>query len=716
MGGRAGSHLEITITGEHIENASKLLFSTPGITVTPKLDPKGRVEPKRFVVSIAADTPTGVYEARVLTRLGMSSPRIFSVGSLSEAIREEPNTTLAAAMELKLNSICNAVMTPRAVDYYWFEARKSQRVMADCAARGIDSKLNPVLIIADGQGRDLLVERRGGALDFTAPDDGRYVIKIHDLTFQGGAAYFYRLALQDMAGDSSLPRLPSTKTVRSFSWPPAGLSPNAESAETEPNNKVTAAQQISLPCDIAGQFFPAADVDTFEFTAKQGEVWWVEVASERLGLATNPSILVQNVTREDSTEKITDLIELTDIPSPMKPSSNHYSYDGPPYDGGSSDILAKLEIKHDGLHRMQLRDLFGGTRSDPGNLYRLIIRKAAPDFALVAWAMHMELRNGDRNALSKPIALRGGSTMALEVAVLRRDGFDGVIELGMDNLPEGVTATGLQVPAGQSRGIMLITAEQDAPQGLSVAKFFGRAEIDGKTVMRTCRLASMAWPVRDAWREIPSPRLLADVPVSVSGSEFAPLTITPIENRVWEATVGEKLTISLAHTKRCEFSGATIRLKTLGQGFEQMGRFELPLTADQSHAVLDLATLKTPPGDYLIAFCGSAVAKYRYNPKAVQVAKEEHAKAEREAKVLAVEAKKLVQESKSASPDRKSKADKAAQAATARQKAAADVVQAAAKRLKAVTAQSQQKDISDIIVSEPIAIRIKSGEDTGENQ
>ena len=37
-------------------------------------------------------------------------------------------------------------------------------------------------------------------------------------------------------------------------------------------------------------------------------------------------------------------------------------------------------------------------------------------------------------------------------------------------------------------------------------------------------------------------------------------------------------------------------------------------TGLDDHAVLDLAALKTPPGDYLIAFYGSAVAKYRQQP------------------------------------------------------------------------------------------------------
>lgn len=76
---------------------------------------------------------------------------------------------------------------------------------------------------------------------------------------------------------------------------------------------------------------------------------------------------------------------------PREVSSNGYAYDGPPYNAGSSDILGKLTIEEDGLYRLQLSDLFGGTRNEPGHVYRLVIRRAAPDFALVAWALHMEI-------------------------------------------------------------------------------------------------------------------------------------------------------------------------------------------------------------------------------------------------------------------------------------------------------------------------------------
>ena len=710
MGGQVGTSVEITISGDNFENADELSFSHPGITATPKVDDAGNHVANQFVVNIANDCPADIYEARVMTRLGVSSSRAFNVGTLTEVTQTAANTTLETAAALPLNSTCNAVMTKQAVSYYSFEAAKDQRIVVDCAATGIDSKLKPVVIIADANGADLVVERRGGALDFIVPESGKYVVKLHDLTFNGGAYYFYRLVIKEAAKGEVVPRLPSTETVSSFSWPPTGLAATAAATESEPNNEHAQAQKITFPCDISGSFFPAADVDTFEFTAMKGDVWWVEVASERLGLPTDPSIVVQHVATDGDVEKLTDVVELSDIPSPVKVSSNGYSYDGPPYNAGSPDIIGKVEIKEDGVHRLQLRELFGGTRKDPRNAYRLIVRKAQPDFALVGWALHMNLRNGDRNALSKPISLRGGATIPLEVVVVRRDGFDGEIALEMGNLPDGVTAAGLKIPAGKSRGIMLITADQNAPRGLTSASFFGKATIDGKEVIRPCRLASMAWPVPNAWSEIPSPRLLADVPVSVSGSEFAPLTIASTENRIWEVTEGEKLTLPLIHSRRCDFSGANISLSTFGDGFEKVPSFDASLTAETSQAVLDLATLKTPPGDYTIAFYGSAVAKYRYNVEAETAAEEALSLAKQAAEALAAEVKTLTETANSAPVEQQAEAEKAAQDAVAKQKAADAAVAEAEKILKTATAAAQPKDIVDIVVSTPVSIRVKPAE------
>lgn len=711
MGGKVGSTVEVAITGEHLDDAGDLLFSDRRITAKRKLDGAGRPVADRYVVAIASDCPPGLYEARVMTRLGISSSRIFSVGTLNEVVPARPNRTLDAAHKLSLNSVCNAAVADRSIDYYTFDAKKGQRLVVDCATRGIDSKLNATVIVADAAGRDLLVERRGGVLDFTVPNDGTYVIKVHELTFKGGPAFYYRLGLWEQPAGKPIVRQPATQAVNAFSWPPVGLPEVAPLTEVEPNNDGEHAQRISLPCDVSGRFYPAADVDVFEFTAKKGEEWWIEVASERLGLPTDPSVLVQKVVKgaKGAEDTLIDVLELSDIPSPVKVSSNGYAYDGPPYNAGTADALGKLVIKEDGLYRLRLWDQFGGTRSERGHVYRLVIRRAAPDFALVGWGLHMELRNGDRNALSKPIALRGGATMALEVVAFRRDGFNGEIELAMDGLPKGVTATGLKIPAGQSRGLVLITAAADAPRGYANATFVGRATIDGKAVTRPCRLASVAWPIPDSWGEVPSPRLLADVPVSVSGQERAPLTLVA-KSPVLEAKVGEKLTIPLVLRRTSELSGDKIQMRMIGAGFERAPSFDLPIKADRAEVALDLKALGVPPGEYRVSLLGGGVVKYRHRPDLLASVEAASRQKLEELKALEAEVKRVTGDAQKAPPAKKEQMARALAAASARMKAATAALSATQQQLQKMKAAAQPRDIADIMVAEPFTIRVKPAE------
>lgn len=613
MGAKIGSTVEVTITSEEGADCTDLVFSSPKVTAQPKKNDKGEIEPNRFLVTVAPDAQPGIVEARLFAKLGMSSSRAFSLNALDEVTRKEANTSLEKAILLPPNTICNATTTTKAVDYYRFEAGKGQRFVLECATSGIDSKLTPVVIVADEKGRDLVAERRTGYLDFTAPTDGTYHIKVHGLTFQGGAEHFYRLALlSPPSPDAPVPRQPATRTVSAATLPLPEHVPTNTVSEVEPNNLPNNAQSITLPCTIHGAFATAGDVDTYSFTGKKGDTWWIEAVSERRGLPTDPFILVQKVKPDGSTE---DVAELNDIASPVKLSSNGYAYDGPPYDIGSADPLGKLEIKEDGQYRIQIRDLFGGTRAVPRHTYSLIVRKAAPDFAIAAWALHKELRNGDRAAVSKPIALRGGATMPFEVIAVRRDGFDGPIELKVENLPSGVTATGLRIPAGKNVGTILFSAAEDAPRGVTLAKISGLAKIGEREVVRDCPTASMVWPVRDASGETPTPRLFADTPVSVGGEELTPLTIAPAENQVFEAEVGSKLAVPLKLSWRGEFSGGSMKMSALGQDLAGIKPFDIPAKAAEAKVELDLATLKLAPGEYTFAIHGGVVAKYPSAPK-----------------------------------------------------------------------------------------------------
>ena len=611
-GGCVGTDVEVVVGGERIAPAEALLFSHPSLTARPKRGDDGTAVANTFTVTIAADAPVGVHDAAIVTALGISSARCFSVGSLPETSRAAVNTTVATATPMAMNSVCNAATTAQAIDHYRLELHRGQRIRVECAAVGIDSRLQPVIAIADGAGNDLAVERRDRPLDFTAEADGVCIVKVHDLSFQGGEQCFYRLVVREPAADT--PRHPSTSQVNTFSWPPSGLPERAAATEAEPNDRPAEAQRIALPCDIAGVFLAAGDVDTFEFEATKGDVWWVEVASERLGAPTDPAAVVQRVVVDGETERLEDVAELNDIASPLKPSSQFYSYDGPPYVTGSADILGRVEIKESGRHRLQLRDLFGGTRVEPRSEYRLVIRRAAPDFALVAWPLHMELRNGDRADLSKPFALRAGGTIAVEVVALRRDGFDGPIDLTVEGLPAGVTAAGLRIPKGASRGIVAITAADDATAAPVPLTIVGRAQVAEAEVARPCRIASVAWPIRDHSAELPQPRLVSAAMLTVSAAEPFPLALRGPAAGPIEAAAGSIVTIPITLVRRGKLLGTVTQLRMFGQGFDKAAAVDVPLSADSHNVPIDLGKLAIEPGRHTIVLYGAATVAYQPPP------------------------------------------------------------------------------------------------------
>jgi hypothetical protein len=146
----------------------------------------------------------------------------------------------------------------------------------------------------------------------------------------------------------------------------------------------------------------------------------------------------------------------------------------------------------------------------------------------------------------------------------------------------------------------------------------------------------------------------------------------------------------------------------MGAGFDRNPQFDVSLTADQSQAVLDTAALKVAPGDYLIAFYGGAVAKYRQQPEAIAAAEEAHKRAMQELATIEAELKKVMDAAAGAAPDAKPEANKVVETVTARQKAAAAAIAAAAEQVKKATATAQPRDIVDIVVSEPIKIRVNA--------
>ena len=140
-----GSEIDLAATGTDLDEASALHFTHPGITATLKPD-------KHFAVTIAPDVPAGIYDVRVSGLFGVSNPRAFVVGELPEAVKAQPNDKPETALEIPLGSVVSSNVNPSTADYFKFTAKAGQRVLIECLAPEIDSRLSPVLAVLDPAG------------------------------------------------------------------------------------------------------------------------------------------------------------------------------------------------------------------------------------------------------------------------------------------------------------------------------------------------------------------------------------------------------------------------------------------------------------------------------------------------------------------------------------------------------------------------------------
>ncbi|MGH7226430.1 MAG: PPC domain-containing protein, partial [Gemmataceae bacterium] len=193
LGASAGSSVEVEIAGADIEDVKTLLFDHPGFKSEYLKD-------RRFRMTIAADVPAGTYDLRLLGRFGVSNPRLFAVShGLTDVAEKEPNNETASAQVLAVNSAVNGMSDSNGEDKFRFAATKGQRIVIECQAGKLDSRMDATLTLSAADGKLLASNSdyygRDPLIDFVAPRDGEYVVTVHDLSFRGGQPY--RLIVSD---------------------------------------------------------------------------------------------------------------------------------------------------------------------------------------------------------------------------------------------------------------------------------------------------------------------------------------------------------------------------------------------------------------------------------------------------------------------------------------------------------------------------------------
>jgi hypothetical protein len=759
-GARVGSTSEVVVAGTDLDEASAVVFSHVDITARAKTnETTGLSEPNTFIVAVGSNVPPASYEVRIVGRFGISNPRRFAIGALPQ-IQETGNNSSANATEISLPVTINGRADSQAIDYFKFNAKKDERILAICEAAALDSRMEPSMMLLDGQGVEVERSRRGGLLDFRVPSDGQYVLKLHDFVYAGGSEYFYRLSVGALPYiDFVLPAIGNGGATNKFTMfgrnlpgstaskftaadgkklerleadipiPAHGssvpLGPNSAAfdvfeCQLTASNAVSnsrliglaasphivrestdAVQKVTVPCEVSGQFFPAGDIDTYSFEAKKGEVFWIEVVSQRLGLPTDPFIFVQRVTRDkDGKEQISDVQEISDSDA---------NIGGPDFKTSSLDPAGKFEAKEDGEYRVRVRDLFNRANSNPAHVYWLGIRKEEPDFSLVALAQPpLSTAKDVKTAVVWPALARRGETMAIKVLAFRQRGFNGDIALSVSGLPPGVSSAGARIVSGQNSAMLLLTAADTVSTWAGSIDIMGKATINGKERAKEAHGGVLTWNVGDISKELVRPRLTADFTLGVCGDELAPVVIETAEAKAYEAPVGGKVQIPLKITRRGDFSEA-FKVKAYGvSALESLKEMEVPNKTNVMTLEVDLNQQKLAAGDYQFYLLGPTKGKYASNADHAKQLEELAKAAETNATAFAAAAKKAGEEleaakkaggeiasAESALKEAKSKAD----AAEARKTALAA-------RAKEATERTKAKEVTINIYSAPIFLKV----------
>jgi hypothetical protein len=599
QGACSGGTVQLTLTGVDLDDAS-LRFSHPGISAVR--DPQ---KPLNFTVSVAADVPPGLYDVRAAGQHGITNPRRFEVGAFAETETSLKNFSRETCQELDIPCVVCGTAQKQTVQWFKIKAAAGHELVFDCHAVHLDSRMEPFLVLYDEQGREL-ANSRIKSLRWVPSSGETLYLALRDFISNGGPEFFYRLTIGEA---STLPRDASKPPL--VIWEP----PSNPLAEAEPNGPEHAQKSIP-PFAVQGTFSPLKDVDAYEFELKKGETWWVECLSQRLGAPTLPRVVVERVLRStDGPISTADTSEIKSTPS----------FPGDPdFDGYHFDPVGAYTAKADGLHRVVIRDLNNTTPSAQPRPYSLEVRKASHDFALFACVLP-PVPNKAFAAFNGPLInvraanIRPSQTLPLRVLVLRRDGFDGEIQLRADNLPPGVSAAPSVIGPKQTEGTLLLSASPDAAPSIGPITIHGSAQVGATSVVRSAAVTTPVWESSvSEFIAPPKGRLAAELTLAVVADAPFP-SVLRAEAPAADAFVSGKVKIPLRVERHASAGPAvSLKFKVIGiPGLEKIKDIEVPAKEGVAEYELDLAPLKLAPGVHTVWFRGEEKTKRTVKGKEV---------------------------------------------------------------------------------------------------
>ena len=469
---------------ESIEETNTVWFEGP--MLRKPLSNKGDDYPTDYAAEIKldADAPLGLQHWRVWTSQGVTPAKVFVVGDLPEVIEEEiEGIPIPTPVELPVT--INGRIFPREdVDVWTFEAEVGSSYELDLRARTLGSPLDARLILYDPTGRrvdeDIGSTDTDPRIQFTAETSGTYRARVDDIKSSGLQAYVYRLSISKSKhvdwlyplggrrGDQVQFQVGTGESTETFvaKLPEAGprdhrqrfrrgesvtnemllrVGNDPEYIEKETDEIHLTSGAAAAPSVLNGRISEPGDIDTWAFQATKGKKLHLGVEAVRLGSPLD-SVLV--VTDSDGKE----LGRADDV-------------------GGETDANLQFDPPADGVYRVQISERFR-SRGRPEFAYRLTISPpTTPDLSLTLGTDGVRLYRGAKTNVA--------------VSAVRQGGVDADIELHVDGLPTGVTATNLLIPAGKTSGQITLEADETAAIRGSLLRITGSITDNGYRLVRS---------------------------------------------------------------------------------------------------------------------------------------------------------------------------------------------------------------------------------------
>jgi hypothetical protein len=257
-GGKAGTSLSVTLSGNVGKTPPGVWTSHPGITAKP--GPKAG----QFELTLAENTPLGPHLLRFYNDEGSAPPRVFMVGTFSEVAETEPNddaaqgqpvTALPVTVNGKFNSSGDA-------DTYAVELEAGKWLICALHGYGLGSQIDPAMRLLNPQGVEVAMSHDTHNLDpmiaWEIQEAGIYKIQVMafahppaaDVNLKGGADAVYRLSLTQ--GPSARYAFPSGgPRGHSFQVKPLGWNYGASMAgpalDVGPSEPAPGFQMLTVP-------------------------------------------------------------------------------------------------------------------------------------------------------------------------------------------------------------------------------------------------------------------------------------------------------------------------------------------------------------------------------------------------------------------------------------------------------------------------------------